>query len=124
MGHRHPKTLDVTSALANCARRDAIHRALLTGLLSNVGAKTAEADCAGPRGAKFYLFPGSALFDKKPAWVMAAELVETTRLYARTVAKVSPEWIERAAAHLIKKTYSDPVWNPQRAEVIAGEKVT
>ncbi|HSV16624.1 MAG TPA: DUF3418 domain-containing protein, partial [Tepidisphaeraceae bacterium] len=106
------------------ARRDAIHRALLTGLLSNVGNKMEKADYAGPRGAKFYLFPGSALFERKPAWVMAAELVETSKLYARTVAKVSPEWIERAAAHLIKKTYTDPVWNPQRADVIAGEKVT
>src|SRR6267154_5728960 len=108
MGHRHPRTLDVASTLANPARRDAIHRALLTGLLSNVGAKTEKAEYAGPRGAKFYLFPGSALFGKKPAWVMAAELVETTRLYARTVAKVSPEGIERAAQHLIKKTYTDP----------------
>jgi ATP-dependent helicase HrpA len=124
MGHRHPRTLDVASTLVNRARRDAIHRALLTGLLSNVGNKMEKADYAGPRGAKFYLFPGSALFEKKPSWVMAAELVETTKLYARTVAKVSPEWIERAAAHLIKRTYTDPVWNPQRADVIAGERVT
>ncbi len=108
----------------NEARADSIHRALLAGLLSNVGNKTETADYAGPRGSKFFLFPGSALFSKRPQWVMAAEVVETTRLYARTVAKISPEWIERAAAHLIKRTYSEPQWNPQRADVIAGEKVS
>ncbi len=103
---------------------DRIHRALLTGLLANVGNKTDTAEYAGVRGSKFFLFPGSVLSKKKPAWVMAAEVVETARLYARTNAKVLPEWIERAAAHLIKRTYTDPVWNPQRAEVTAGEKVT
>jgi ATP-dependent helicase HrpA len=108
----------------SAAHPDSIHRALLTGLLANVGNKTEKAEYAGPRGAKFFLFPGSALFDQKPAWVMAAELVETTKLYARTVAKVTPQWIERAAAHLIKKTYTDPQWDARRADVIAGEKVT
>jgi ATP-dependent helicase HrpA len=108
----------------NEALADQIHRSLLTGLLSNVGNKTETAEYVGLRSAKFNLFPGSVLFSVKPKWVMAAELVETNRLYARTVAKVLPEWIERAAAHLIKKTYSDPQWSSQRGDVIAGERVS
>ncbi len=108
----------------NPAGPDRVHRALLTGLLSNVGMKTDTAEYAGTRGAKFFIFPGSVLFKGKPQWVMAGELVETTRLYARTVAKVTPEWIERAAAHLLKRTYTDPQWNAQRADVTAGERVS
>ena len=103
---------------------DRVHRALLTGLLSNVGNKADTGEYAGTRGAKFFIFPGSVLFKRKPDWVMAAELVETTRLYARTNAKVTPEWIERAAAHLLKRTYTDPQWNAQRADVTAGERVS
>ena len=106
------------------ASPDQIHRALLTGLLSNVGNKTDSAEYAGLRGAKFFIFPGSVLFSKKPPWLMSAEIVETQRLYARTNAKVLPEWIEAAAAHLIKKTYTDPHWNSQRGDVIAGERVS
>jgi ATP-dependent helicase HrpA len=108
----------------NEAHADRIHRSLLTGLLSNVGNKTETSEYAGLRGAKFNLFPGSVLFSQRPKWVMSAELVETNRLYARTVAKVMPEWIERAAAHLIKRTYSDPQWSSQRGDVIAGERVS
>ena len=103
---------------------DRVHRALLTGLLSNVGNKSDTGEYAGTRGAKFFIFPGSVLFKRKPDWVMAAELVETTRLYARTNARVTPEWIERAAAHLLKRTYTDPQWNPQRSDVTAGERVS
>ncbi len=103
---------------------DRIHRSLLTGLLSNVGNKTDTNDYAGLRGAKFNLFPGSVLFQSKPKWVMAAELVETNRLYARRAAKILPEWIERAAAHILKKSYSDPQWSSQRGDVIAAERVT
>ena len=103
---------------------DRVHRALLTGLLSNVGTKTDTAEYAGTRGAKFFIFPGSVLFKSKPPWLMAGELVETTRLYARTTAKVTPEWIERAAAHLLNRTYTDPQWNAQRADVTAGERVS
>jgi ATP-dependent helicase HrpA len=105
------------------AAPERILRALLTGLLSNVGSKTDTAEYAGLRGSKFFLFPGSMLFSKRPPWVMAAEIVETQRLYARTVAKVMPEWIEQAAVHLLKRTYTDPQWNAQRAEVTAGERV-
>jgi ATP-dependent helicase HrpA len=103
---------------------DRVHRALLTGLLSNVGNKADTGQYTGTRGAKFFIFPGSVLFKRKPDWVMAAELVETTRLYARTNARVTPEWIERAAEHLLKRTYTDPQWNAQRGDVTAGERVS
>ena len=105
------------------ATPERIHCALLTGLLSNVGNKTDTAEYAGLRGGKFTLFPGSSLFSQKPKWVMAAELVETNRLYARTVAKILPEWIEAAAQHLIKKTYSEPHWDAQRGDVVASERI-
>ncbi len=107
------------------AKYDAVHRALLTGLLSNVGYKSdAGHEYTGARGTKFFLFPGSALFKSKPQWVMSAELVETTRLYARTVASIRVEWVERIADHIVKRTYSDPHWNPQTGHVVAYEKVT
>src|SRR5690242_18622951 len=73
------------------SKLDAIHRAVLTGLLGNIGAKTDANEYTGARGTKFYLFPGSGLFKRSPKWVMAAELVETTRLYARTCARIQPE---------------------------------
>jgi ATP-dependent helicase HrpA len=103
---------------------DAIHRAVLTGLLANIGQKTDPHEYTGARGTKFYIFPGSSLFAQGPQWLVAAELVETTRLYARTVAKIQPEWTERIAEHLVKRTYTDPHWNPDTAHVVAYEKVT
>src|SRR5204863_4076108 len=106
------------------AKADAIHRALLTGLLSNIGHKTDLHEYTGARGSKFNLFPASTLFRPKPPWVMAAEMVETTRLYARTVARIQPEWAERAGEHLVKRSYSDPHWSRQTAHVVAYEKVT
>jgi ATP-dependent helicase HrpA len=105
-------------------RSDAIHRAVLTGLLGNVGLKGESHEYTGARGSKFSIFPGSGVFKSRPKWVMAAELVETTRLYARTVARVQPEWIEHIAQHLIKKTHTDPRWQPERGYVVANEKVT
>ena len=105
------------------ARHDAIHRALLSGLLSNIGQRGQQHEFTAPRGTKFSIFPGSALFKANPAWVMAAELVETSRLYARTVAPIRPEWVERAAGHLIKKTYSEPHWHGAGAHVVAYEKL-
>jgi ATP-dependent helicase HrpA len=105
-------------------RFDAIHRAVLTGLLGNVGLKGDTHEYTGARGSKFAIFPGSGLFKSRPKWVMAAELVETARLYARTVARVQPEWIEHIAQHLIKKTHTDPRWQPERGYVVASEKVT
>lgn len=105
-------------------RYDAIHRALLTGLLSNVGTKSDTHEYHAPRGVKFNIHPGSALFLQKPKWLVAAELVETTKLYGRTCASVQPQWIEKAAAHLVERTYSDPRWDSQTASAIATEKVT
>ncbi len=106
------------------ARNDAIHRAILSGLLGNIGHKTDPHEYTGARGTKFAIFPGSALFKAEPQWVMAAEIVETSRLYARTVAAIQPEWAEQLAEHLVKRTWSDPHWNPQTAHVVAYEKVT
>ncbi len=108
----------------NPAAPDRIHRALLTGLLANVGNKTETTEYAGLHSSKFNLFPGSVLFKQRPKWVMAAELVETQRLYARIVAKVTPEWIERAAAHIVKHSYSDPTWSIDRGDVIASQRVS
>jgi ATP-dependent helicase HrpA len=105
-------------------RSDAIHRALLVGLLSNIGVKSESFEYNGARNTKFHLFPGSALFSRKPPWVMAAELVETTKLYARTVAPIRPEWVERLAGHLLKKSYTDPHWQPHTGHVMAYERVT
>lgn len=102
---------------------DAIHRSVLTGLLANIGQKTDAHEYTGAHGTRFNIFPGSALFAQEPQWLVAAELVETTRLYARTVAKIQPEWIERIAEHLVKRTYSEPHWNPDTAHVVAYEKV-
>lgn len=102
---------------------DAIHRALLSGLLSNIGQKTETYEYQGPRGVRFLIFPGSSLFDQKPKWLMAAELVETTKLYARTCATVQPQWIERVAAHLVERTYAEPHWDPRTQSVVAYERV-
>ena len=102
-----------------------IHRALLTGLIANVGMKSPDGnDYTGARGSRFHLFPASALFKTKPKWVMAAELVETTRLYARDVAVIQPEWIEQEAPHLVRYHYFEPHWEQKRGEVVASERVT
>ena len=102
-----------------------IHRALLTGLIANVGMKSPDGnDYTGARGSRFHLFPASALFKAKPKWVMAAELVETTRLYARDIAVIQPEWIEQEASHLVRYHYFDPHWEQKRGEVVASERVT
>ena len=102
-----------------------IHRALLTGLIANVGMKSPDSnDYTGARGSRFHLFPASALFKAKPKWVMAAELVETTKLYARDVAAIQPEWIEQEAPHLVRYHYFEPHWEQKRGEVVASERVT
>jgi ATP-dependent helicase HrpA len=106
-----------------------IHQALLSGLLSHLGLKDIvvdkdRQDYLGARGARFAIFPGSTLFRKNPRWVMAAELVETTRLWARVVAKIEPEWAERLAGHLVKRSYSEPHWEKDQGSVVALEKVT
>ena len=103
-----------------------IHKALLTGLLSNIGFKKSgkEKEYLGGRNSKFLIFPGSGLFKKQPKWVMAAELVETTQLYARTLASIRPEWVESVAGHLVKRSWSEPHWQKKRGQVGAYERVT
>jgi len=102
-------------------RFDPIHRALLAGLLSNVGRKTADFEYTGSQGTKFSIFPGSALFRTTPKWVMAGEIVRTTRMYARTVAPIKPEWVERLGNHLIVRQHADPRWDPQFSQAMAAE---
>ena len=102
-----------------------IHTALLSGLLSHIGLKEAEKQqYLGARNAHFAIFPNSVLFKKQPKWVMAAELVETSKLWGRMVAEIEPEWIEPIAEHLTKKSYSEPRWSKSRGAVIADEKVS
>ncbi|MGQ7937265.1 ATP-dependent RNA helicase HrpA [Paraburkholderia sp. D1E] len=100
-----------------------IHLALLTGLLGNIGLKADdEPYFLGARSIKFYLWPGSALVKKAGKWVMAAELIETSRLYARCIAKIEPEWIEKIGEHLLKKSLSEPHWEKRAAQVSAFER--
>ncbi|MGA7978892.1 MAG: ATP-dependent RNA helicase HrpA [Chromatiaceae bacterium] len=101
-----------------------IHRALMTGLLSNIGFKEEQREYLGTRGSRFYIHPGSGLFEKTPKWVVAAERVETTRAYARTVARTQPGWIEDAGKHLVQRSYSEPHWQAASGQVAAYEKVT
>ena len=110
------------------APADRIHVSLLAGLLSHIGMKDVKDgnknEYLGARSAKFAIFPGSALFKKQPRFVMSAELVETSRLWARVNARIEPEWVEPLAGHLIKRTYSEPHWEKDQAAVMAYEKVT
>jgi len=115
-------------AAVDGARYATIHRALLAGLLSNIGAKSDNAPSSdgqylGARGIKFFLHPGSGIAKKPPKWVLAAELTETTRLYARCAASIDPEWIEEVAGDLVDKTYFDPRWDAARGEVVGAERV-
>jgi len=107
------------------ANYEDIHRALLSGLLGNIGNKALEGnDYLGARGIRFYIHPGSWLVKKSPRWIMCGELVETTRLYARMVAQIEPEWIEPLAPHLIKRSYSEPHWEKRPAQVAAFERTS
>ncbi len=107
------------------ASYEQIHRALLAGLLGNIGTKSDEGgEYFGTRGIKFLIFPGSVLRKAGPQWVMAAELVETTRLYARNAARIAPEWIEPHATRLVKRHYFDPHWEKDRGMVVVYERVT
>ncbi len=113
----------------SAATFEQIHVALLAGLLGNIGARIVDAErgeppYAGARGIKFFIWPGSALLKKAARWIVAAELVETSRLFARTVANVDPVWLERIGAHLLKKSHGDPHWEKKRAEVVAFERAT
>ncbi|WP_425546636.1 ATP-dependent RNA helicase HrpA, partial [Brevibacterium samyangense] len=107
------------------ARSEQIHRSLLTGLLSMIGSRTAEGrEYQGARGTRFVIFPGSGLFKSKPDVVVAAELVETSRLWARSVAAVEPEWIIEAAGDLVHRQYSEPRWSKKAGSAVADEKIT
>ena len=111
-------------ANTTAAGYDAIHQALLSGLLSHVGLKNEEGEYQGARNNIFTIFPGSGVRKKKPSWIMAAEMLETQRHYALTVAQIDPAWLEKQAAHLIKKTYFEAHWEKKPAQVAAYEKST
>ncbi|WP_121434730.1 ATP-dependent RNA helicase HrpA [Actinomadura pelletieri] len=125
------KSLGVTLN-TTAAAPDRVHMSLLAGLLSHIGLADADKkdrqrrgqEYLGARGARFAVFPGSALFKKPPRWVMSAELVETSRLWGRVNAKIEPEWIEPLAGHLVKRNHSEPHWSKKQAAVMAHEKVT
>jgi ATP-dependent helicase HrpA len=107
------------------ATADRIHVSLLAGLLSQIGLKDGESrEYLGPRGARFAIQPGSALFRSTPRWVMVGELVETSRLWGRTAARIDPLWVERLAAQLVKRSYSEPRWERKRGSAVATERVT
>lgn len=106
------------------AKYAAIHRALISGLVSNIGQRSKDLLYTTPRSAKFALFPGSSQFSKNPPWVICAELVRTSRLYGHTIARIDPQWIESAAPHLTKRTHSNPRWQPLSGHVIADERLS
>ncbi|GAB2566273.1 ATP-dependent helicase [Paractinoplanes abujensis] len=117
--------LSVTEDREEVAAGPNVHTALLSGLLSHIGLKEGDKrEYLGARGAKFAIFPGSALFKKQPRWVMSAELVETSRLWGRVNARIEPEWAEKLAPHLVKRSYSEPHWEKKQGAVMAYEKVT
>jgi ATP-dependent helicase HrpA len=107
------------------ATYEQLHLALLSGLLGNIGFKSEEGGhYVGARDVRFHIHPGSALAKKAGRWIVAAELVETTRLYARCIARIDPVWLERAGAHLIRKNWSDPRWEKKAGQVVANERAT
>jgi ATP-dependent helicase HrpA len=120
-----PGELDGTAADEKSTDRTQLHRALLSGLLSHIGMKDpVRNEYDGARGARFAIFPGSAVFRRNPQFVMAAELVETSRLWGRVVAGIDPAWAEELADHLVKRSYSEPRWQRSRSSVVATERVT
>ncbi|TRW49829.1 ATP-dependent RNA helicase HrpA [Aliidiomarina halalkaliphila] len=106
------------------ATYEQIHQAILTGLLSQIGQKDEKHQYVGARQTRFFIFPGSGLFNKKPNWLMSAELVETSKLYGRYVARIEPEWIEPVAQHLVRRNYHEPRYSKKRGAVVATEQVT
>ncbi|PAV48860.1 ATP-dependent RNA helicase HrpA [Pseudomonas sp. HAR-UPW-AIA-41] len=115
---------EASEAVQRAKNYAAVHKAILSGLLSQIGQKTEDGDYLGARQRRFWIHPSSVIGRKKPAWVMAAELVETTKLFARMVAKIEPDWIEPLAGHLIKKNHFEPHWEKKRGQVVAYEQVT
>ena len=119
------KRMGITPNRAPAPDPARIHASLLAGLLSQIGARDGDTrEYAGARGARFAIFGGSALARRPPRWVMAAQLVETTRLWARVTAPIEPEWAEKLAGHLVKRSFSEPHWERKRAGVVAVENVT
>nr|WP_305790890.1 ATP-dependent RNA helicase HrpA [Pigmentiphaga sp. D-2] len=107
------------------ATLEQIHLALLSGLLGNIGYKSdEEAQYLGARGIRFFIHPGSRLAKKAGRWVVAAELVETSRLFARCIARIDPTWVERVGGHLLRKNWSDPRWEKKEGRVVANERAT
>ncbi|KQR31230.1 ATP-dependent RNA helicase HrpA [Curtobacterium sp. Leaf154] len=122
---RAAKQVDVRVGQARSEDGDAVHRALLSGLLSQIGLRDREKrDYLGSRNTRFVVFPGSVLAKKQPDAVMAAELVETSRLFARTVGRIDPAWVEPLAGDLLKRTYGEPHWEKKQGAVVAYERVT
>ena len=109
---------------SQAANEDDIHRALLSGLIAQVARYHEDMLYLGTRNRKFQIFPGSSLFKKQSQWVLAAELVETNKLYARLTAQIKPEWIEAAAGKLLNREYFEPHWEKRRGEVMAYEKIS
>jgi len=111
-------------AAIDAAKYTSIHQALLAGLLGNIGCLDGESEgYAGARGIRFFVHPGSGLAKKRPKWVLAAELVETSRLFARCAAKIEPEWVEAVAGDRVTRDYFEPRWDADRGEVVASERV-
>jgi ATP-dependent helicase HrpA len=111
-------------ATSDAADGEAVHKALLSGMLSHIGFKDEKQAYKGARNSQFHIFPGSGLFKKAPKWIMSAELVETSKLYARTNAKIDINWVEPLAQHLVKRSYSEPHWEKKPGAVIAFEQQT
>jgi ATP-dependent helicase HrpA len=102
----------------------AVHRSLLAGFSTMVGTRGEEGAYLGTRGVNFHIFPGSPLARRRPRWIMAANIVETSRVFARRVAEIEPQWIEAAASHLLKREYLEPDWDEEREQVTARERVS
>lgn len=103
---------------------DIVHQALLSGLLSHIGQLDENREYKGARNSRFYIFPGSGVAKKSPKWIMATELVETSRLFGRTVAKIDVNWLESLAGHLVKKSYSEPHWEKKLGAVFGYEQIS
>jgi ATP-dependent helicase HrpA len=111
-------------AQPQAASYSAVHRSLLAGFCTMIGARGEDGAYVGTRGMHFHIFPGSSLARRRPRWVMAASIVETSRVFARRVAEVEPMWIEAAASHLLKREYLEPDWDEEREQVVARERLS
>jgi ATP-dependent RNA helicase HrpA len=125
----YAQVADRASDIGIVAQRQAasytgVHRSLLAGFCTMVGTRGEDGAYLGTRGVHFHIFPGSPLARRRPRWVMAANIVETSRVFARRVAEIEPQWIESAASHLLKREYLEPDWDEEREEVTARERVS